>query len=346
MYELIDRFPEIAPDIDFEVIVPPETDRNWDLDHWGRSDNLHLDPVDVSAAGPKRQLHFLLRDTEYDLFHSTTSYLPLGQPSPRIVTIHDLKHLRDTSYLRDLSLLKRSYLSYFIRRSANHADHVITVSSNTARELAEITGIRPEKISSILHGPSDIGPCETPTPPFERDYILTVGELRPHKNVGTLIDAYNMLCRAVNPPYPELVIVGSDYQGMQQKLSRQVDSQFESHVTFTGRVSDEELACLYKYATVFAFPSRYEGFGLPILEAMSYGLPIVASDATAIPEVTGEAAILIDPEDATELKNGLETLLSEAAVHEKYARMSKQRHSEFSWDDTAQKTISIYREYL
>lgn len=346
VYELADRLPRFASDLEFDLIVPPRTKRNWNIDRWNEEDNLNLVVKDLPAVGPKRQLYFLRRSNEQDLFHSTTSYLPFGITSQTIVTIHDLKYLVEPSYLRDMSALKRYYISFFIRRSAKHADRVITVSESTATDISEKIGIPRHKISPIQLGPSEIGPCTEESPFIEGDFILTVGELRPHKNVQTLLDAYNKLCEKLDPPHPSLIIVGSDYGGLSEELAQQVDRRFKSYVRFLGRVDDETLACLYRDAAVFAFPSKYEGFGLPILEAMSFGTPVIASNATSVPEVAGDAAIFFDPNSSDELLKGLSKLITEPEVRRLYSEKSKNRYNDFDWDKTAKETISAYREHL
>lgn len=346
VYELVDRFPEFASDLEFDLIVPPSGKRNWDVNHWDDEENLNLIIKDLPAVGPKRQLYFLRRKNDQDLFHSTTSYLPFGVNSPTIATIHDLKYLVEPSYLRELSILKRHYISYFINRSARYSDHVITVSESTATDISRKFDIPSRKISSIQLGPSQIGPCTTQRSYIKGEYILTVGELRPHKNIQTLVDAYNKLCVELSPPYPDLVIVGSDYGGTSKELEKRVNNEIKSNVHFMGRVDDSTLACLYRDAEIFAFPSKYEGFGLPILEAMSYGIPVIASDVTSIPEVAGDAAIFFDPENPVELKESLYEILSDSALRKRYSEKSTERYKDFDWDKTANKTIAVYRDFI
>jgi glycosyltransferase involved in cell wall biosynthesis len=346
VYELVDRFPTLAPDLEFDLIVPPSRKRNWDTSRWEKEENLNLITEDLPAVGPKRQLYFLKRNDDQDLFHSTTSYLPFGVDSPTVATIHDLKYLVEPSYLRELSFLKRHYISFFIKRSARRADHIITVSESTAADISNTINVPRNKITPIKLGPSDIGPCTTQTQYTDREYILTVGELRPHKNIQTLIDAYRKLRAELTPPYPDLVIVGSDYRGTLEELEERISDDIKPDIHFMGRVSDDKLACLYRDAEIFAFPSKYEGFGLPIIEAMSFGTPVVASNVTSIPEVAGDAAILFDPNSSTELKEGLYKLLTNPSLRETYSQKSMERYSHFDWDKTANETIAVYRDSI
>lgn len=345
-YELISRFPSVAPDLSFDVLVPPRGERNWDLSSWEEANNLNLQTVKLPAVGPKRQIYYLLKRQEYDLYHSTTSYLPIGISQPSIVTIHDMKYVRNPDYFRGMSFLKRHYVSTLIKRSAKCADKVITVSKYTAEDLTKIYGLSDDDVKPIHLGPSELPSCSEHQSLVDGDYILTVGELRPHKNIIALVRAYNQLCSESKKPYPRLIIVGSDYQENKASLKEEIDEQYEPYVKFTGRVDDETLSCLYRDADVFAFPSKYEGFGLPLLEAMSCGTPVVASNKTAVPEVAGSAALFFEPDDHDTLKSHLKSLLNDSDLWTRHSDASVERYNQFSWEKTASRTISVYREHL
>lgn len=354
-YELLSALLPMARELRFEVIVPPTDRCNWEISHWSQQENVRLTPADIRGVGPRRQLYFLRNSFEYDLFHSLSSYLPFAIRGTSLVTVHDLKYVRVPSYFRGRSSLKHRYITAMIRRSVRAADHVLTVSEHTRSDLVAEFGIDSEDIAVIPLGPGGTEAEVNESPPIEGPYLFFVGSLRPHKNLATLIDAYNELRDRIDKAdgpgemdgmIPTLAIAGAEYGDALTELRQQVREPYREDVQFLGRVDDDALAQLYSHATAFVYPSLYEGFGLPPLEAMGYGTPVIASDRTSVPEVVGDAGIIVDPTDVEALADALERVLSSKEVRERLRERGQQRFQEFSWERTARETLTMYEKLL
>lgn len=354
-YELLDALLPMARELRFEIIVPPADRRNWEITHWSQQENVRLIPADIRGVGPRRQLYFLRHSFEYDLFHSLSSYLPFAIRGTSLVTVHDLKYVRVPSYFRGRSSLKHRYITAMIRRSVRAADHVLTVSEHTRSDIVAEFGIGSDDITVIPLGPGGAQAEIDGSPPIEGPYLFFVGSLRPHKNLATLINAYNKLrdrtnktdgSSEMNGMVPTLAIAGAEYGDALAELRGQVRKPYRDDVQFLGRVDDDALARLYAHATAFVYPSLYEGFGLPPLEAMGYGTPVVASDRTSVPEVVGDAGITVDPTDVGALADALERVLSSEEVRECLRERGRQRFQEFSWERTARETLAMYEKLL
>lgn len=345
-YKLLDALLPITTDLSITVLVPPEDNRNWDVSHWKQIQNVEIQLANVRGVGPKRQLYYLRNSFDFDLFHSLSSYAPLFLDGPILTTIHDLKYIKVPSYFEGQSFVKHYYVATMIRRSVRVSDRVITVSENTRSDLMDEFGINRNDVSVIPLGPGEVQPKIDGLPPVSPPYIFFVGELRPHKNVRTLIEAYNEFRSQTSKSDIDLVIAGNEYGDRLTQLQNKVDDPYRESVHFLGRVSDDTLAQLYKHATVFVFPSLYEGFGLPPLEAMGYGTPVIASNRTSIPEVVGDAGLYFDPKDASELSALIQRTLCNQELYADLKDKSRRRFNSFSWEKTARKTLKAYQSVL
>lgn len=345
-YELLEALLPMTTDFTVTVLAPPEDSRNWDISHWGQIENVDIQSANLRGVGPKRQLYYLRHSLNFDLFHSLSSYAPLFIDGPILTTIHDLKYIKVPSYFEGQSFIKHYYVETMIRSSVRISEKVITVSEHTRSDLENEFGIDRDDVSVIPLGPGEVRPKIIGSPPVSAPYIFFVGELRPHKNVQTLIGAYNEFRRQNSKSNVDLVIAGSDYGDRLNQLKSEVDEVFRENVHFLGRVDDKTLAQLYKHASVFVFPSFYEGFGLPPLEAMGYGTPVIASNKTSIPEVVGDAGLYFDPEDKTELSRLLTRVFSDEKLVTSLERQSHERFEDFSWKRTAEETLETYWDIL
>jgi len=257
------------------------------------------------------------RRLQLDLLHCPTFRGPLSTPVPLVVTVHDLAVLR---HPETFNLWTRRYSRHCVPRVVRAARKVIAVSEFTRRELVELLVTPEEKISVI---PNGVAPVFTPHgPAAEGDYVLAVATLEPRKNLARVREA-------TERAGIELRVVGERGWG-----GVQVDG-------WVGRVSDEELAALYRGARCLVYPSLYEGFGLPVVEAMACGTPVVTSAGGATEEVAGEAAVLVDPLDPQAIAAGIET--AEARRGE-LGRLGLERAGEFGWERVARETLRVYRE--
>jgi glycosyltransferase involved in cell wall biosynthesis len=289
--------------------------------------------VEYAAFGSPSRLWNLPRDAIWypfvlgrlhrgaDVLHCPTYRGPVTAERRSVVTVHDLALFRHPETFNRWS---RLYGPRLIPRVLRAACRVIAVSEFTRRELVEILAVPPDKIRVVPNGVDDLF-----TPDGDRaegDYILTVGTLEPRKNLGRLVAAASRLG-------VELRVVGARGWGDV--------SLGGGGVRWLGRVDDAELAKLYRGAQVVAYPSLYEGFGIPVLEAMASGAPVVTSRDTATAEVAGDAAVLVDPRDVTSIGAGLERA---AADRVELRARGIARASEFSWRATANATVGVYRE--
>ena len=290
-----------------------------------------------------------------DLLHSPYWSNPLWSPWPTVVTVHDVIQFVLPEYAwRKISRL------YFgiVSRSARNAHAIITVSECSKRDIVKLLSVPPERIHVIGNAVDDslypvrdawllasvreryrIGPR----------FILYFGGFDLRKNVPRLIEAYARLPASVRKEY-QLVIAGR-YQHLGHPLfpdpRRTVDRLgLEGSVIFTGQIREQDKAPLYSAATVFAFPSLYEGFGMPVLEAMACGTPVLTSNRSALPEVAGDAGLLIDPYDISQIAEGLRQLVEDQSLREDLSRRGLERARRFTWRQVADQTVRVYREVV
>ena len=291
-----------------------------------------------------------LRREKVDLFHAPHYVLPPLTPCKSVVTIHDCIHLRFPQYLPNR-------LGYVYARSSlwvatHRATRVLTVSETSKRDILRYFHVPESKIDVIYNAiderlgeaPSDAEMAQVRERYQLNDpFVLYAGNIKPHKNLERLIEAFHTLRRG-GLENVKLLIIGdeiSKYATLRRAVQRH---KLHKHVRFFGFVSDKTLASLYRLASVFVFPSLYEGFGLPPLEAMASGTPVVTSNVSSLPEVAGDAAVLVDPYDAIDIKEGIKRVLSDPVLREEMKRKGLQRAREFSWERSAARTREIYLE--
>jgi glycosyltransferase involved in cell wall biosynthesis len=277
----------------------------------------------------REQLHipYVLMRERPDVYHAPHYVLPVAVPCRSVVTIHDTIHLMFPQYLPNRAAY--AYARSLMWAAARRADRILTVSASSKRDILHYFNVPPEKIEVVYNALDERFGAE-PRPEeiarvrerFQLDhgFVLYAGNIKPHKNLVRLIDAFEGLRSAVH----------------KYKLHK--------HVRFLGFLSDETLAVLYRLAAVFVFPSLYEGFGLPPLEAMASGTPVVTSNVSSLPEVAGDAAVLVDPYDAMDIKDGIKRVLTDPALAAEMRRKGLLRAREFSWERSVARTLEIYRE--
>jgi glycosyltransferase involved in cell wall biosynthesis len=266
---------------------------------------------------------------------------------PAVVTVHDLSYARAPELFsrRDRTLLR------LVRGSVRRAARVIAVSEFTRADLCQVYGIDPAKVVAIPNGVSSEfrpidGAKERVRQRFgiDRPYVLCVGALQPRKNVPLAIEAYaKLMGRGTDC---ELVIAGGDRGGRLDVLDAILRARLTGRVHLVGRVEDEELPALYTAARALVFPSLYEGFGLPALEAMACGTPVIASNTTGLAEAVGDAGLTIDPRSADELAEALGRLLDDQALRDRLIAAGLARAADFTWERAARSTADVYRAAL
>jgi glycosyltransferase involved in cell wall biosynthesis len=296
-----------------------------------------VEPVELPARSQAwrmaRSLPRLLRRLQPAVTHFQHVVAP-GSPSPAVVTIHDLSFERDPKLM---GMRDRFFFRTMVPRSVRGAERVIAVSGRTKQDLVEHYGIDEIKVVVIPNGVDDVfrpdGPAGNGTP-----YLLFVGALQPRKDPLVAIEALSLADSELR-----LVLVGPDKGAAGEARRAVARLGLNGRVEFTGHVEKPALAALYRGAQALVFPSRYEGFGLPVLEAMASGTPVVATPAGAIPEVSGDAAVLVDPGDPVALAGGIERALAD---RDRLVRAGLERARLYSWTETARQTLAVYRGLL
>jgi glycosyltransferase involved in cell wall biosynthesis len=290
----------------------------------------------------------VVRRHKADLLHMTTYVSPPWAPCPTVVTIHDLSFLE---YPSAVSWRVRTMLRSLVPGSIARAAKVIAVSEWTKRDLVRRYGVDPDKITvtheapppgfhALLDAPTHRLPASVREP-----FILAVGNVEPRKNLERLIQAFRVLV-SQHQFGGSLVLVGKAGRSADQAQRAVHDAGLESRVVFTGYVSQSDLNLLYNRASLFIYPSLYEGFGLPPLEAMACGCPVVASNVTAIPEVLGDAAILVDPSSVQAIADGMAAVLQRRDLRASLRDRGRARAAGYTWDATAARTQEVYAEVL
>jgi glycosyltransferase involved in cell wall biosynthesis len=293
----------------------------------------------------------------YELFRRPVDVLHVQYTAPPfcrvpvVVTIHDLafERMPETFTRRGSFQLKLT-----VRRTAKKAARIATVSEYSRQDLLNIYNLTPEKVAVTYNG---VGSSFVPQPSIpneaeeirrrfgvSRDFLLAVGSLQPRKNMVRLIRAYAKLRSEREDFRPQLVIVGRKLWLASEIFDEVKRQRWADDVILTGYVADEDLPALYRAARAFVYPSLFEGFGLPPLEAMACGTPVVTSDVSSLPEVTGDAALLIDPNDESALANALIEIVNNQGLRAKLRERGITQAGKFTWREAAEKTLSLYQE--
>jgi glycosyltransferase involved in cell wall biosynthesis len=282
----------------------------------------------LRAPWPKSPL-FEFSSPSCDLFHGLNQRLPKRTQSPAITTFHDLFVLTGDYSTPDF----RRRFEAQAREAAARSTRIIAVSRFTAAQVASLLNFPADRIDVVHHGVD--GPSQTKPISSRKPIVLTVGAVQARKNTGRLLEAF----RALPAPW-ELWIAGSAGYRAGEMLATAGD-----RVRVLGYVSDEEVARLYGEASIFAFPSLDEGFGMPVLEAMAHGLPVLTSDRSALPEVAAGAALLVDPTSTEAIAAGLIELTDDAR-REHFAALGLERVRGCSWEKAARETFAVYERCL
>ena len=280
-----------------------------------------------------------------DVLHSLDHVAPNRTGWESVVTIHDLSFLAHPEAYDSASLLY--YTQVF--RTLRHAAKVITVSNFTRHEVLNRISIAPEKVVTICEAVDPAyfartkSSCESVRSRLDipDSYILVVGTIESRKNLERVIEAYALLPRRDRP---HLVLAGGRGYQYDRVIEAVQEHRLEDQVTFLGFVSEADLPMLYSGAVCLLFPSLYEGFGLPILEAMACGCPVVTSNLGSMAEVAGDAAILVDPNSAVAIADGVKSLMDDSRQHDGMIAKGHARVKQFSWRTAAEQTLAVYRE--
>ena len=284
------------------------------------------------------------------LFHAPHYVLPPLVRCRSVVTIHDCIHQMFPQYLPNRAALV--YAKAALGLAARRATRVMTVSESSKRDILRFVDVAPEKIDVIYNAYDErfaVEPCEADVVRVRERYqlhdefVLYAGNVKPHKNLGRLIEAFDLV-RKRGLDRLRLVIIGdevSKYAALRRAVHQH---QLHKYVRFLGYLPEETLAVMYRLAGVFVFPSLYEGFGLPPLEAMASGTPVVTSNVSSLPEVAGNAAILVDPYDPAAIAEGIARVLTDETLRRDLRCKGLARARVFSWEQSIRRVREIYAE--
>jgi len=299
---------------------------------------------DAPIYSIKEQLSNPFNGHGLDIVHIPHFNVPLGiNKGKLVVTIHDLIYTKFPEYL---PLVKRKVAKFLINSAIKRSDTIISVSENTKKDILEISPIAEKKTEVIFEAadPAFKVLCDKGLLDSVRDryslpenMILFVGSLKRHKNIERLVDAYN---KAKTRTSCNLVIIGR-YHKQDSKILRKIRS---SGIIYLGEVPAEDIVAIYNLADLLVFPSLYEGFGLPVLEAFASGVPVAASNASSLPEVVGSAGVLFDPYDTDDICDKICKIMSDKGLRHDLIEKGQERLKEFSWEKTAEQTLAVYED--
>lgn len=311
------------------------------------SKNVEIVPFETGIYGIKEQLKFpykKLKKINPDILHIPHYNIPIFYKGKMIVTIHDLTHLVLPEFLPNK--LAKFYAKFMIKRAINKSDKVITVSENTKKDILKMFKVKPDKIRVIYNGigkefisknKKDINYLYNKYSILKnKKLLLYVGNMKPHKNLSRLLEAFSKLEKKSDY---QLVLVGKAFEKQIDLTKIELDLAISENVIHTGMVSQEELVDLYNLADLFIFPSLYEGFGLPVLEAMACGTNVIASNTSSIPEVGGNLIAYFDPYNVNDIKDKIES-----NIDKKLNENAKEWLKKFSWEANSKELMEILRE--
>src|SRR5216684_2890052 len=323
--------------------------------------NFHTVPLLDPDTEPKGYFEFrkILKRLRCDLVHIPHLFwLPRALPCPYVMTVHDvLEHLYRA---RDHSGLRRSLHFHLTRRVLRGAARIFAVSQFTKSEIEKLFGIAPERIE-VVYNAIDERFLRGHATDAERQliaerylvsypFLLYAGRISPHKNLNRIIEAFSALKTELEKERKsedlKLIIIGDDLSGHPDLRRTVIKSAVQNDVRFLGFVPIEVLRIFYDAAKVFVFPSLYEGFGLPPLEAMAHGTPVLTSNTSSLPEVVGNAAVLVNPENLFEMMRALQRVLLDQSLREKMRQRGYEQVKKFSWDVSAAEVLAGYGEVV
>jgi glycosyltransferase involved in cell wall biosynthesis len=346
---LLQQLARLDPHTEYVLLTRPD-----DLEIAGRlgaNFRAVAEPAKPYSIAEQLRIPLSLAREGAHLVHEPHYVLPPLIGCRKVVTIHDCIHLRFPQYLPGKAA--HAYARTFMWLAARQADRILTVSEASKRDILEYFDVPPEKVTVVYNGLDErfSEPDEAEMARIRQRYQLThpfvlyVGNIRPHKNVERLIDAFGR-ARAGGPDDLKLVVVGdeiSKYPPLRQAVHRH---RLDKHVRFFGFQPPNTLAAFYRLARAFVFPSLYEGFGLPPLEAMANGTPVVTSNVSSLPEVAGGAALLVDPTDTDSIAQGILRVVTDDALRADLSARGLARARDFSWERSVTQIHGIYQDVL
>lgn len=291
-------------------------------------------------------LPYIIRQADLDVFHSTQFNIPLLWNGSLVVTIHDCAYNRYPEEFSNRNPLAKSYYSFMMNRVSRHADRIIAVSQQTKSDLERFYGITSDDVRVIPHGVTrhqlpEAPPEDVPSAKF----LLHVGTARPRKNLEGLLRGYATAITRVDN-LPDLILIGKHDERFLDVDELAFELGIEDRIHELGYLSDDLLWWYYTNAVALIFPSLYEGFGFPILEAMSVGTPVITSNTPPLSDIAEEAAVLINPRSSKDIGEAIIDVITSERLQRKLERRGRRQAKKFTWEKTGVTTAKIYASSL
>jgi len=313
-------------------------------------------PLDLPISDPlasNKLLALTLYAEEASLLFSPYYPVPRHRPCKGVFTIHDLIPLKHPEWFPSAST--KDFFENNVREGVSHADHILADSHSTKRDIVELFKTNPEKIT-VAHLAADErfynmkkadGPLTVNGNSIESPYLLSVCTLEPRKNLLKTIEAYNLLRKSVKTSKGlKLVLVGAlgwNYETLLEAIKK---SPYAEDIIVTGYITEDELAQLYANAKAFVYASLYEGFGLPVLEAMASGVPVITAKNSSLPEVGADAVLYQDPHSVRSIAEGIESAIYDSKIRQDCIAKGNKQAKTFSWEKTADTTLQVFNSVL
>lgn len=306
--------------------------------------------ADFPIYGLREQVFFpyIIKKANVGLFHSTHYTVPVIYSGKMVVNVHDLIHIVYPEYLS--SKPAYFYAKFMIAAACRKAKKIITISENTKNDIIKYFHIEPSKIEITYPAVSDdFNPSPEKSEVMKKkygEYILYVGAIRAHKNILRLLDAFNKLKKEKKIKH-KLILIGKGKIPYIYDVTKKIsDFSLGSEVLIIEEIGQDKLADFYRGADLFVFPSLYEGFGLPPLEAMACGCPVICSNNSSLPEVVGDAALTVSPISVDDIASAIYKVSNDANIRNNLVKKGLERATMFSWKKMAEETLKIYEEVL
>lgn len=339
-FQLIKAINDLKSKNDFYIYLPtsPTQDMPKEAENWKYEVFTSKKLWTLLGLGKK----LFKNDEKLDVFYSPTLYLPLNLRVPSVLTVLDVSYMHFPKLFnkKDLFMLK-----YWGKYSIRSAKKIITISESSKNDIINLYGVGESKIEVIYPGIKKVSSSKYQVASMDelkekfgidKKYVLFVGTLQPRKNIVRLIEAFSKVDSEL-----DLVIVGKKGWQYEEILSAPEKYGVKNKVKFIENAADEDLPHLYKSAKFFILPSLYEGFGLPVLEAMSYGCPVITSSVSSLPEAGGDGAFYVDPENVDDIKEKMQKLNDDKDLREELVKKGHRQIEKFSWEKSAKETLKV-----